>query len=667
MILNSLSFRRLVAGMALLLLAPLSLLAQPSARTTPGMVFDEVSRRAILFGGATPAFVRGEEQFARDYINETWAWNGRRWVQLFPAASPPPRGGFAFVWDSFADRALLFGGVGSGLMPVGGTWEYRNGVWTELDVPNEPEARKYPSAAFDRVRNKVVLFGGYRTEVTIDPKTGKELRIDHALRDTWEFDGTTWTKIGDDGPDVTSSVMVYDGTRDETLLLGMKLDSTTVMYRYAAGAWEAVTPAKLPTCLSRTAAVWQEHSGNVLLYGGACNTGEVTATSWEWDGTNWTAVEGSLSAGRIFGHAMAYDAARGETLLFGGTAADLGAETNFTFRYRNSRWQSAWSNFTPAARSLFGFTTDPVNNAVWLFGGIRGWTDLWKYAYGQWSLVSATDAPETCAYPLTSWDSDRKVMVLVCSDASVFEFDGSRWKRFTTSDKRPLTSIQAGMAYDPNLKKTVLYGGYNGNYIDDTWTWDGSTWTEVKGETAHYRAVQAMFYDPISKKVVIYGGLGRTSRDGTLVRFADTWTFNGKDWVEATSVGAPPVKYGAAVAYNPQDNKVHLFGGWNERAEFVAEHWVWDGAKWSAIVGGRVPPARANARLAWDPTMQRFVLYGGYAGYYLADLWVLEGSSWRPVEEVSGRTRLVTLPPPGAPASDADAVPSGRGRSATRQ
>ncbi|HEY0787645.1 MAG TPA: kelch repeat-containing protein, partial [Thermoanaerobaculia bacterium] len=182
----------------------------------------------------------------------------------------------------------------------------------------------------------------------------------------------------------------------------------------------------------------------------------------------------------------------------------------------------------------------------------------------------------------------------------------------------------------------------NGNYIKETWAWDGAKWTELEGKDPHYRGLASMFYDPISKKVVLYGGIGRESRDGTLLRFGDTWTLNGKDWVEATSANSPPARYGAAVAYNPADNKVHLFGGVNDKIEFVAEHFVWDGAKWSKVEGGRVPPARQNARLAWDPTLQQFVLFGGFGGYYFSDLWILEGSSWRPEQEEAGRRRTVT-------------------------
>jgi hypothetical protein len=650
--LNSSFFRRSLAGMVFLLLLPLALLAQPSPRTTAAMVFDETASRVILFGGATPAFIRGEEQFARDYIAETWAWNGRRWYQLFPAGSPSGRGGHAFVWDSNADRAILFGGLTANGVHLDDTWEFRGSTWTRIETPAQPSPRKYPAAAFDRVRNKIVLYGGSSATAV--------------LRDTWEFNGTTWTKTGDDGPDVTAAVLVYDGTRDETLLLGMKSDSTTVMYRYTHPGWEQMTPATLPICLSRAVAVWQEHAGNVLLYGGACGTGLVPAVSWEWDGTTWKAVEGSLSAGRVYGHAMAYDSARGETVLVSGTDFDLGYEVNFTYRYRNSKWQSAWTFYNPGPRSLFGFTSDPERGAVWLYGGVRGVSDLWKYAYGQWNLFPAKNAPSSCTYPLTAWDSDRKVMVLLCSDASIYEFDGNEWKTFTTPDKRPATSIQASMVYDATLKKTVVYGGYNGNYVDETWTWDGSKWAEIEGKDPHFRGLAMMFYDPISKKTVLYGGVGRTQRDGTLVRFADTWTFNGKDWVEATSVNSPPSRYGAAIAFNPADNKVHMFGGTNEKVEFIAEHWVWDGAKWSKVDGGTLPPARMNARMAWDPTLQQFVLFGGYAGYYLSDLWVLEGTTWRPVQEQSGRQRIVALPGGGSAGSASAPATAPRGRAAAR-
>jgi len=35
----------------------------------------------------------------------------------------------------------------------------------------------------------------------------------------------------------------------------------------------------------------------------------------------------------------------------------------------------------------------------------------------------------------------------------------------------------ATMAYDPATANIVLFGGYGGSYLSDTWTWNGTTWT----------------------------------------------------------------------------------------------------------------------------------------------------------------------------------------------
>ena len=71
------------------------------------------------------------------------------------------------------------------------------------------------------------------------------------------------------------------------------------------------------------------------------------------------------------------------------------------------------------------------------------------------------------------------------------------------------------MVYDPKLKKTVLFGGYFGNnFRNDTWTWNGTAWTEVKldnDERPPNRSQMAMWYDPLQQKVILYGGIGRGS------------------------------------------------------------------------------------------------------------------------------------------------------------
>src|SRR5436190_1909276 len=66
--------------------------------------------------------------------------------------------------------------------------------------------------------------------------------------------------------------------------------------------------------------------GVTVLFGGA-NYPTTNGDTWEWNGTVWTqhAVRGPSP--RV-GHAMAYDAPRGVTLLFGGnTSPGFNSET----------------------------------------------------------------------------------------------------------------------------------------------------------------------------------------------------------------------------------------------------------------------------------------------------------------------------------------------------
>src|SRR5437016_3218101 len=41
----------------------------------------------------------------------------------------------------------------------------------------------------------------------------------------------------------------------------------------------------------------------------------------------------------------------------------------------------------------------------------------------------------------------------------------------------PPTRYLAAVAYDAARSQVVLFGGWNGDTIGGTWTWDGTTWT----------------------------------------------------------------------------------------------------------------------------------------------------------------------------------------------
>ncbi|MGH9456152.1 MAG: Kelch repeat-containing protein [Thermoanaerobaculia bacterium] len=625
--------RRALAGAVLLIALPFAALAEPSARTNAMLVFDESLDRPLLFGGVTPPFVRGDSRVARARLDETWVWTGRRWIQRFFDVQPPARSSAAMVWDANRDRVLLFGGAGQDDVALADTWEFRDDAWHRLEPPASPSARRLAGHVFDPLRDRFIIYGG-----AVGPTT--------TLQDTWEFDGTTWTQVGTTGPDVRNPILVYDETRDEVLMVAVLDDGTSAMYRYDAPTWTEIEPEDLPPCVNLANMVWQEHNGKVLLAGGLCAQGNAPGETWEWDGTNWTEVEAKGSIGFVFGHAMTYDEARGETILFGGT--ELNFERNETYRYRDGVWKFAADTFSPGPRSLFVFATDPETGAIWLFGGLNGPLELWRYQAGNWERVVAPNAPSACAYPVGTWDTDRDRLVVVCEDSSVYEFDGTEWTAFAVGDPSPDDRRFSGIAYDPNLEKTVLYGGWDGaNYVRETWTWNGTRWTEVEADTQDtpaFRALPIMFYDPDLGKIVVYGGIGRLERTGTLVRFGDTFTFDGSRWSELTSASSPPPRYGALVAFNPADGRTHMFGGKNETEEFIAEHWVFENGKWSRVEDTNGPSPRQNGGLAWDPFSGRLTLYGGYAGYYLSDIWVLEEGGWEPVDQGNRRRPRVEIP-----------------------
>ena len=54
---------------------------------------------------------------------------------------------------------------------------------------------------------------------------------------------------------------------------------------------------------------------------------------------------------------------------------------------------------------------------------------------------------------------------------------------FTPSNNMPPARFGNGIAYDAAREQVVLFGGgvtcCSGNYFNDTWVWDGTTWTQV--------------------------------------------------------------------------------------------------------------------------------------------------------------------------------------------
>ncbi len=278
----------------------------PTARSGHGIVFDPLRGKVLMFGGWN----------GRNYLGDTWEWDGVYWVQVADTG-PSPRSSHGLAYDPAGQRILLFGGIGTtdtrpgaASVAFGDTWEWKDEQWTQLE-DSGPGKRAAFAMTTDPGRQRVVLFGG-------QPR----------FADTWEWDGNAWTQREDVGPPARAQV---------------------------EASWDAV-------------------SGRILLFGGMPATGPAFLDTWAWDGNQWKQVAdiGPRARG---GHAMASDGKR--VLLFGGKAILLDAPTGLpsgeqmegdTWAWNGSRWLQI-QDIGPAPRWDHAMAFDDMRKTFVLFGG----------------------------------------------------------------------------------------------------------------------------------------------------------------------------------------------------------------------------------------------------------------------------------------------------------
>ena len=130
-------------------------------------------------------------------------------------------------------------------------------------------------------------------------------------------------------------------------------------------------------------------------------------------------------------------------------------------------------------------------------------------------------------------------------------FEVTLWEQISTPPTRELH----GMAYDAGRGRVVVFGGYAGGALNDTWTWDGTTWTQAPSNAPPARSEHALAYDPVHDRVVLFGGNGQAGPLG------DTWTWDGTTWTPLSPAASPPARRNHAMTYDAAIGRIVLFGG----------------------------------------------------------------------------------------------------------
>jgi hypothetical protein len=191
------------------------------------------------------------------------------------------------------------------------------------------------------------------------------------------------------------------------------------------------------------------------------------------------------------------------------------------------------------------------------------------------------------------------------------------------ADTGPSARNRAALAFDLARSQYVLFGGTDDQgELDDTWTYDGTAWTQVADTGPSPRAGHAMAYDPAREQVVLFGGLRGGQPDG------ETWTWDGTAWTQAQNAG-PSARSGHVLAGDV--SSVWLFGGGPGQAAGAAglhgDSWEWDGSNWTQRqdIG---PSPRIDASAALDSGRERIVLFGGAVSGAGPNATDLLGDTW---------------------------------------
>ena len=549
-------------------------------RIYAAMAYDSRRGRVVVVGG---------NDNTNATLGDVWEYDGYGWV-----AGPPlslARQRHAMVFDEARGLSLIYGGQGGG-QALDEVWEYDGLTWTQgPSAPAGMTPRWGMAMGYDRVREKTVVFGGY-------PGPTNE---------TWEYDGTSWAPGGSPGPGPRGhAAMAYDASRRKLVLFG----GTDSVYLYPTfddtweydGSWVLGPTAPSPAGYfprEGSSAAFDSSRNKVVIYGGydltqefCCGSGFLDDT-WEYDGTTWSrGAAAPPGLGPRTDHAMAYDSRRGTVVLTDG--------------------------------SVPGSTSDPTARGALI-------SDVWEYDGTQWT-PGATPPPAKPARRLhrTAFDAANGVIVLfggigpaVITMADTWLYDGANWALAPSGSLSHRWMF--GLAYDESRSRTLLFAGESfdcsviascgsGFEYNDTWEWNGMSWSPGPSSTMLDRYGHSMFYNTRTSTVMHTGGFNDFPANAGLL---ETWELLPSGWTRGPD---PPLAMGArlnaASAFDSSRGAAVISSGRayeSNSSNFDLQDDVWELRTWCP--GLSISPTLlpdANVATSYQETL---VASGGAAPY----------------------------------------------------
>ncbi len=522
------------------------------AITLPGsLFFDETMAREIMLGlsyGTTSG--------------ETWTYDGRAFDRIATQKTPPLRASTASAYDPVRKRGVLFGGYSIANTPIGDTWEWTGEDWVEATPTSgpSPSPRALHHMAWDPIRKEILLFGGLSTS------TGQ-------LDDLWGWNGSRWALVPTSGSRPSArdaAAIAFDTARSALIVFGGRgppSDGGSAV-EWLADTWEL------------TGSTWTRRAAFTPFLAEGCQTDP-------------TSKDTGLTA--------AYDSARQVTVAFC-------PKQRSVFEWNGTAWAKTPVSFGQEPQGADESFAYPMPSRGGYVGASRrGWVwTLTDAGVGVTESAKWVTEPTGQLWPIChTWDDARGVMVLIRTDGppSGLTSTGGRWAAMTNE---PPSAALAGcqMAYDPVRQKTVLFAVGDGS----TWEWAGGAWTNKTpgSPSPAARNGAALYFDSDRARVVLAGGVEAL----TGISPSNVWEWDGTSWAERTVAGSVSFSGYQAIgaAYDPLRKRTVLASPGPGNSARVLE--LYD--------GGWTPPQVVDIGLSsiwygsifWDPTLQSVVFAG---------------------------------------------------------
>jgi hypothetical protein len=258
-------------------------------------------------------------------------------------------------------------------------------------------------------------------------------------------------------------------------------------------------------------------------------------STWMFDGSVWTHMPTPPRAGASSGSVVAYDSKRGREVL-----VMISAGHTQVWEWDGSAWSQHATRHQPQLQSqnASGAYSPKLAATVVLDAGLMPPAATWLYDGTDWRSVATAHQPDAFAH--LEFDRTRNsIVALSPSDFRTWQFDGTDWTPLALDGPTPVVTTGMGrqapwVALDQQRDLWVVFGGFDGEHIlSDTWTGNGSGWTKQAPKLSPTTRISipgmdSLAWDPASNRLVLFGG--QASFDGA--DLDDTWAWDGRSWTQ---------------------------------------------------------------------------------------------------------------------------------------